>query len=1000
MPNHDPIGTIVKRLFRWLAPDSLAARVFSIYAVALLVFSLTGFGLLLMERFSQRIESNLQEAQKMIDLSKLTLSNSAVIGDFDTIERTLSAMIQNSPLREVIYKDHEGGLIQSQLSSELHAPDWLFAYVSARLPDLQHLVSVGGRNYGQLTLRFDVNRLTNEHWALVLKLTALVLLSLGIGLKIMHSMLKRWLGNFDRLEAFETQVLAGVVNAQADLPVGAPLEIRQAVDVINRTAGSLRAQFGQQLHVLMDTLIQHKKAMDEATMVCELDSEGRLTEANDRFVAAIGLPHTMLLGHRLQDIGYDEVTENIRWQPSPQIWHGEVRVHDSQVNSYWHQRSIVPIFDEAAKVKKYLCIDIDVSSQKKLESNLVAQVRRENLLAQLGRQALKEQDFSDLADHIVEAARTSLHASHSALIVRTPDRAEPYLLAGKGWASEWLGRDMPQAVGDSGTGLSRTTLSLLPEMLTAHNLSNAQVYSVDSMESGNYGLTLAVASRVAQYYTDADHNFLKNMLNILSVAMEKNRFREKLIYLAQYDDLTGLPNRSLLLERLQLALKEAKFQGRRLGLIYLDLDRFKLLNDTFGHQAGDLLLLQAARRMTACLRAGDTVARLSGDEFAILLPDLEHSADIESVARKILLKLAEPFDLNGQVAHVTASIGASIFPDHGSDSELLLGNADRAMYSAKETSRNDFHFYSDEMNSDEKDQLEFDMLLRGALSRDEFLLLYQPKVDLRNGQICGFEALLRWRHPKRGVVGPTEFMPQLEETGMIVIVGEWVINCVAKQIILWQAEGLRVPRVSINLSPRQLMASNLDAKLQTIIANTGIDPKLLEFEITESNLMHKPALIAPELERFRSYGLSISIDDFGTGYSSLAYLKRFPLDILKIDRSFISDMNTNSDDSAIIWAIINLAHILKLKVVAEGVETVQQLDMLHEQGCDEIQGFYFSEPVSADDCALMLREVRCLNWVPQLNTPGGGHWRNGISDALSARRREHFVNDKTHGSIR
>jgi len=209
-----------------------------------------------------------------------------------------------------------------------------------------------------------------------------------------------------------------------------------------------------------------------------------------------------------------------------------------------------------------------------------------------------------------------------------------------------------------------------------------------------------------------------------------------------------------------------------------------------------------------------------------------------------------------------------------------------------------------------------------------------------------------------------------------------------------------VPRVSINLSPRQLMASNLDAKLQTIIANTGVDPKLMEFEITESNLMHKPALIAPELERFRSYGLSISIDDFGTGYSSLAYLKRFPLDILKIDRSFISDMNTNSDDSAIIWAIINLAHILKLKVVAEGVETVQQLDMLHEQGCDEIQGFYFSEPVSADDCALMLREVRCLNWVPQLNTPGGGHWRNGITDALSSRRREHFVNDKTHGSIR
>jgi diguanylate cyclase (GGDEF)-like protein len=455
--------------------------------------------------------------------------------------------------------------------------------------------------------------------------------------------------------------------------------------------------------------------------------------------------------------------------------------------------------------------------------------------------------------------------------------------------------------------------------------------------------------------------------------MQKNRMREHLIRMAQYDELTGLPNRGLLLERLQLALKVAKQQGSRLGLIYLDLDRFKQINDTLGHQAGDLLLVQAAQRMTSCLRAGDTVARLSGDEFAILLPDLEHTTDAEIVGQKILQQLAAPFDLNGKVAYVSGSLGASIYPDHGSDPELLLSSADRAMYYAKATGRNEFHFFSNDMNSDETDQLEFDMLLRGALSRDEFFLLYQPKVDLLTGQICGFEALLRWRHPQHGVVSPNAFIPQLEETGMIVIVGEWVLNCVAQQIVSWQAQGLRVPRVSINLSPRQLMASNLDAKLQAILAVTGIDPRLLEFEITESNLMHNPALITPILERFRSYGLSISIDDFGTGYSSLSYLKRFPLDTLKIDRTFISDLSPDSDDAAITWAIINLAHILKLKVVAEGVETSQQLDMLRARGCDEIQGFYFSAPVSADDCAQMLSQSRGLQWVTPPGALGGGH---------------------------
>ena len=468
------------------------------------------------------------------------------------------------------------------------------------------------------------------------------------------------------------------------------------------------------------------------------------------------------------------------------------------------------------------------------------------------------------------------------------------------------------------------------------------------------------------------------MLNLLTVVMERNRTRERLVHLAQFDSLTGLPNRSLLLDRLQLALKAAHRQGSRVGLIYLDLDRFKQVNDTLGHPAGDLLLVQAAQRMTACLRAGDTVARLAGDEFAILLPGLGNNIDTKLVGQKILEQLAEPFDLNGHEAYVTGSMGAAIYPDNGFDPETLVRSADRAMYSAKEAGRNAFHFYSDDMDVDETERLDFDLLLRGALAREEFFLLYQPKVDLLDGQICGFEALLRWRHPERGVVSPTEFIPLLEESGMIVLVGEWVMNRVAEQIIRWQADGLRVPCVSINLSPRQFSAPDLDAQVQAMLAKTGIDPTLLELEITESSLMRDPTATTLLLERFRSYGLSLSIDDFGTGYSSLSYLKRFPLDTLKIDRTFIRDLSTDSDDAAITWAIISLAHSLKLKVVAEGVETTEQLDMLRDRACDEVQGFYFSTPQSAFDCALMLRDERRLHWEVPFNAPSEGHWRTRL----------------------
>ena len=422
-----------------------------------------------------------------------------------------------------------------------------------------------------------------------------------------------------------------------------------------------------------------------------------------------------------------------------------------------------------------------------------------------------------------------------------------------------------------------------------------------------------------------------------------------------------------------------------MALLYLDLDRFKLVNDTLGHEAGDHLLVQAAHRIGACLRASDTVARLAGDEFAVLLPGLDEHADAESVGRKVLTQLALPFKLNGHEVFISASIGAVIYPDNGLDPASLVRCADQAMYNAKNAGRNELRFYSEEMNAREVDRLEIGTRLRAALEHQEFTLAYQPRVDLGTGRISGMEALLRWTHPERGLISPAEFVPVLEDTGLIIGVGEWVLREVAEQVVRWQTMGLEVPNVAVNLSARQFASPEFDAQVRTVLTETGVDPSRLEFELTESMLMHEPAKAVTTLEHFRAYGLRLSVDDFGTGYSSLSYLRRFPLDALKVDRAFVRDLASSADDMAITLAIISMAHSLKLKVVAEGVETTEQLDLLAEAGCDEIQGFYFSRPVSAQDIEHLLRQGVALQWEATGDAPARGQWRMhaGKSPTLS-----------------
>lgn len=434
---------------------------------------------------------------------------------------------------------------------------------------------------------------------------------------------------------------------------------------------------------------------------------------------------------------------------------------------------------------------------------------------------------------------------------------------------------------------------------------------------------------------------------------------EQLLYQAHYDHLTNLPNRLLFRDRLENALAQAQRNHRITGVLFIDLDRFKVINDTLGHLFGDQLILLVSQRLIECLRDGDTVCRLGGDEFAVLLPDLMAADDANQVVQKIEAALAEPFILDGNDTFVSASIGIAIHPGDGEDADTLIRNADTAMYSAKALGGNNHQFYSATMNKMAVARMRLESSLRRALERGEFLLYYQPKLGVPRGEICGAEALLRWKHPERGLVSPAEFIPLLEETGLILPVGLWVLETACAQLRVWREAGLALPSIAINLSARQFQQADLDVRIRDIIAASGIAPADIELEITESMLMLDPQQAVAMLAKLKQLGVRISVDDFGTGYSSLAYLKQFPLDALKIDRAFISsitDDQASQDDATLALTIINLAHNLKLNVVAEGVETEYQAHFLTRHGCDVLQGFYFSRPVAPDDFAQLLSE--------------------------------------------
>ncbi|KPZ04277.1 PAS:GGDEF protein [Pseudomonas tremae] len=957
-----------------LLPKSLTSRILAMLSILILTFLTTGLVLFYKNQLLQHIEEIQDTANMLIEVAAQAVEESVVIGDYDTIKRTLEKTLARSPFKSAMFIDLSGGVIRLEAASAPvgRAPAWIESEVAARLFDVNRPITIGGKDYGVMRLSFNAEKIAAELYSLVIQATLFAVFFLLISLILMGFMIKRSLAHLGKLHSYEAEIASGAVAAEAMLVADAPMEIQEAIKAVNRTAASMRNHFGLRIESLMNTLVQHKNALDEVSIVCEVSASGRITYVNERFVTSSQHSRAELLELTIDEVwtGMSSATEPWRWTPENEVWNGEVRLSGRTGKDAWHRRTIIPILDDMGGVEKYICIDIDITDRKEFEVAILDNARRQNLIALFGQQALTEENVSTLGERAALTAAQGLTLSKAALLVvdrvshavilkaevgfthvETRDSYHDDFLKGTAsFAGFVIHSDAPD-----------NSYALLPDStVEMYNIRSSLEVDISCREV--FKGVLGVYASADYLFTREDVSYIQTLANLLAAALERYDAKKKLTYLAENDSLTHLPNRWFLNNYLRELISRKTSAPDAVSVIFIDLDRFKAVNDTMGHSVGDQLLIQAGRRLKDCIDGNSVVARLGGDEFSIVVTHRVYSESlIKLLATHVIDALAKPFDLGGQDIFVSASVGIANYPFDGRDTGVILKNADTAMYHAKKSGRNNFKFYNARMNESLIKRLQTETLLRGALDRDEFILHFQPKVSLTDGRISGLEALLRWNHPEQGMVSPADFIPILEDTGLIIPVGLWVIRKVCETIKSWEENTVRLVPIAINLSVRQLQVKGLAETVKHIVEEYGVNPALLEFELTESMLMIDPESAVEILKDIKSYGISLSVDDFGTGYSSLAYLRRFPLDALKIDRVFIKDITSNHEDAAITRAVIVLAHELGLKVIAEGVETVDQLELLVTYGCDQMQGYFFSRPVISDECAAMIKSSRSLD---------------------------------------
>ncbi len=587
---------------------------------------------------------------------------------------------------------------------------------------------------------------------------------------------------------------------------------------------------------------------------------------------------------------------------------------------------------------------------------------------------------TQLFELVCEAAMLGRTFTSATVALAEPGGEFLRLAASKGQNHDYLknhrcavSADEPEGRGLAGTSFRTRQPCIINDLLTDRRTAYFHAFArQDGTRSGAsfpllrngfdaIGVLLFLAGEEG-VFTDDLVELLAKLAENVSFALdnfdradEKTRADQRIEYLASHDSLTGLPNRETFNQLLHFAIQAARRYDRQFAVLFIDLDRFKIINDSLGHEAGDALLVEVANRLRNSLRASDIVARLGGDEFVVILEHTAERGDIEMLTRQLLWAVSQPMQLSGHECHTTTSIGIAMFPADGTDVHTLTKNADMAMYLAKEDGKNDFRFFTKEVKMQSIERLTLENCLRHALARDQFSLHYQPKVDLGTGQITGVEALLRWTHPEHGMLPPAQFIPLAEETGLIVPIGRWVLREACAQNMAWQRRGLRPVSMAVNLSPRQFIDENLLLDIDEALLASGMSPVLLQLEVTESMMMRNVPRAIKVLDAIQSRGIRLAIDDFGTGYSSMSLMKQFPIDTIKIDRSFVRDLPDDFEDQAIAQAIISMGKALGMTVVAEGVETAEQEAFLRSNGCDEMQGYLFSEALAPEQMADLLR---------------------------------------------
>ena len=772
---------------------------------------------------------------------------------------------------------------------------------------------------------------------------------------------------------------------------------------VNLTVALVRNAQGEPQHeiAVMEDITERKEregalqrfrtALDSsADMVFLFDvASGSLLDFNQTTCTMLGYSRDELLRLRARDIRTDarsgklraEMDELLTIDGRTNTLITEYRRKDGTIFPVESRRSLL----DTPQGRVLVVNSRDLSERMSAEKRRAAQARYQKKIARLGQAALSKRNPAELIAKAVQSVLEGLAGGAVAYLERASGENDIVLRRVAGLAStpedSALARVDPQ--GPLAPLFSRgepvilsgpwgEDLPLHFEWLRRYGALAAVPVPADG---GPRGYLCALAEAAGAFGPE-ETRFLAAAASMVSAALHRLDSEARLAYLAQFDPLTGLPNRTLLSDRFSLMIVQARRRGVSLGVLFIDLDDFKLVNDTQGHAAGDELLKETASRLQSALRDGDTVARISGDEFAVILSDLARPDDAALVAQKILDRLCAPAEVRGEEVVVTASIGIATFPADGDNAEALLGAADAAMYRAKQSGRNAFQFFTADINQRTRARAQMGLELRRALERKEFTLAYQPKIDLMSGQPCGAEALLRWQHPERGRVAPVEFIPVLEETGLIVPVGEWVLKRACEDLKGWLRLGAPAMPVAVNLSARQFRQHDLEERIRTIVSAAGIDPSLIELEITESQLMHDPDHAIGVLRALGKAGVRIAIDDFGTGYSSLAYLTRFPLASLKIDRSFVADVLDDEADATIVRTIVDMAHTLGFTVIAEGVELDSQAAFLRALGCEQAQGFLFAKPMPAGEFSELI--------VRRLGVTAGVRRRRGVRKTVKS----------------